>query len=71
MLVEDGKFSAGEAEIPLVLPCPSPALTVLVGSHQVVDLLVGAGGEDLNEALLIRADTLRAQTHSPVSSRES
>lgn len=27
-----------------------------------MDLLVGAGGEDLNEALLIRADTLWAET---------
>lgn len=43
-------------------PALFSALTIFVGSHQVVDLPVGAGGEDLNEAFLIRADTLWAET---------
>lgn len=75
---EEGKRSDLETWIPLPLPflwpkgtqgspCPFSALTIFVGSHQVMDLLVGAGGEDLNEALLICADALRAETqpHEP------
>lgn len=33
-------------------------LTILVGCHQLVDLLICPGCQDLNEALLICADAL-------------
>lgn len=37
---------------------PPAHLTIFVCCHQLVDLLVGAGSQDLNEALLIGANAL-------------
>lgn len=37
---------------------PPTHLTIFVRCHQLVDLLIGPGSQDLNEALLIGADAL-------------